>query len=69
LFAKEDITQLDLKNGKFADVLLVKRILQGPYWTNQYESNNRVFLIGSPVINPIEVYGSCPESYVEEIIL
>jgi hypothetical protein len=37
---------------------------EGTYWLNK---DDRMFLIGEPVINPITVYGGCPEGYIQEI--
>jgi hypothetical protein len=39
---------------------------KGTYWVNK---NGRMFLLGEPVMNPIEVYGKCPSDYIEEIEL
>jgi len=39
---------------------------RGTYWENK---DGRMFLLGEPVINPIEVFGKCPKDYIEEIEL
>lgn len=40
---------------------------RGTYWVNY--SDKRMFYLGEPVMNPIEVYGKCPTGYIEEIVL
>ena len=36
----------------------------GTYWKN---FDGRIFLLGKPVGDPLNVYGKCPETYIEEI--
>lgn len=40
---------------------------RGTYWVNS--SDKRMFYLGDPVINPIEVYGKCPVDYIYELII
>jgi hypothetical protein len=39
---------------------------RGTYWVNP---DGRMFLLGEPVINPIEVFGKCPTEYIKEIFI
>ena len=40
---------------------------KGTYWVNY--SDKRMFYLGEPVMNPIEVYGKCPVEYIKEIFI
>jgi hypothetical protein len=40
---------------------------KGTYWVNS--SDKRMFYLGDPVINPIEVFGKCPTEYIKEIFI
>ena len=37
----------------------------GTFWVN---ADGRMFLLGDPVLSVMDVYGTCPTEYVEEII-
>jgi hypothetical protein len=40
---------------------------RGTYWVNS--SDKRMFYLGEPVMNPIEVFGKCPVDYIYELII
>lgn len=40
---------------------------KGTYWVNR--EDERMFYLGEPALNPIEVFGRCPTNYIEELIL
>lgn len=40
---------------------------KGTYWINY--NDGRMFLLGEPVINPIEMFGKCPTEFIEEIFI